>query len=555
MELHKFEMWPQWKEEAAKKTSADLALDRLTFLKQEVKEQEDLPVMMNIVESTFNGSPKCLIYPGSGFYLLWNLLFVITLWYELVMLPMQVFPMPSSTVQTALTWYAAIFWTLDMLFAFITAYQDKSGATVTDKRRICQRYTRSWLLPDVGMVVMDWMTHLSSAMDSNSVSFIRFGKILRTFRVFRALRLVRLDKLKRAMREIDNRMGSKYYLVIKSIILDMMGILIISHFLGCFWYFLGKQSVEGYRSWVEYGGYDGADWRYLYLTSLHWALTQITPGSMDVQAHNISERVFAIMVLVLGLIVFSSIVSSITQATTSLRSMNSKYSKYTWVLRKYFKQQDISADLVGRVMRYADNVLQPKLDKVTFHDVELLKMLPESLCREVNMEVYENSLSVHPFFEVFFSMSRNVMQKVCHSLQQVVLAQGDELFGPGQTAHAMYFVSMGRMLYSMEHLDVEVKEVTMGQWFCEAVLWTPWVHQGRMTATQECELITIDGDKFRATVTHHRTDAKWARMYGEQYVKSMNKLAGFDGEPVGDEQAVQPLSDLHIQAVPLPEFK
>jgi len=465
MELHKFEMWSQWQDYAKTNTSADLALNRLT-VKSEGGQSETVPAMMNIVESTFNASPKCLISTGSAFYLIWNMLFVATLWYELVLLPMQVFPMPVSTVQMALSWYAATFWTMDVLFAFITPYQDKSGNTVIDKKKIFRRYARSWLVPDVAMVAMDWLNLLSSELNSNSVGFIRFGKILRTLRVFRALRLVRLGKLKRAMNEIDNRMGSKYYLVIKSIILDMIVILIISHFLGCFWYFLGKQQVTGYRSWVEYGGYEGADWRYLYLTSLHWALTQITPGSMNVQAHNITERVFAVMVLVLGLIVFSSIVSSITQATTSLRSMNSKYSKYTWVLRKYFKQQDISADLVGRVMRYADNVLQPKLDKVTFHDVELLKMLPESLCREVNMEVYENSLSVHPFFEVFFSMSRNVMQKVCHSLQQVVLAQGDELFGPGQTAHAMYFVSTGRLLYSMEHLDVEMKEVTMGQWFC-----------------------------------------------------------------------------------------
>merc|ERR1719162_1543985 len=116
----------------------------------------------------------------------------------------------------------------------------------------------------------------------------------------------------------------------------------ISHFLGCLWFIIGNQDIKGYPSWVTTYDFMGVDWEYQYLTSLHWSITQFTPGSMHVQPQNILERAFAIAVLVAGMIIFSSIVSSITAATNGLKSMNAEYKSLMYSFRCMCKECDVS---------------------------------------------------------------------------------------------------------------------------------------------------------------------------------------------------------------------
>merc|ERR1719389_418202 len=83
-------------------------------------------------------------------------------------------------------------------------------------------------------------------------------------------------------------------------------------------------------TWVEYYlvGKDGAgssydSLQYHYLTALHWALAQVSPGNIDIMPMNWAERVMNITVLCMTLIVFSSFISSMTVLFTRLLSLNS----------------------------------------------------------------------------------------------------------------------------------------------------------------------------------------------------------------------------------------
>eukprot|EP00448_Togula_jolla_P036164 CAMPEP_0170642210 /NCGR_PEP_ID=MMETSP0224-20130122/41203_1 /TAXON_ID=285029 /ORGANISM="Togula jolla, Strain CCCM 725" /LENGTH=48 /DNA_ID= /DNA_START= /DNA_END= /DNA_ORIENTATION= len=48
----------------------------------------------------------------------------------------------------------------------------------------------------------------------------------------------------------------------------------------------------------------------------------------------------------------------------------------------------------------------------------------------------------------------------------------------------MYFVKMGVMRYKRlcDDHSWEREQIGVTRWFCEAVLWTSWVHQGNMRA-------------------------------------------------------------------------
>merc|ERR1719506_2085740 len=112
-------------------------------------------------------------------------------------------------------------------------------------------------------------------------------------------------------------------------------------------------------TWVEYYlvGKDGvqtsevhdASLQYHYLTALHWALAQVSPGNIDIMPMNWRERLMNIFVSLLTLVIFSSFISSMTVSVTRMRNIQSVDNKRFALLRKYLRDNHISQDLAHRV--------------------------------------------------------------------------------------------------------------------------------------------------------------------------------------------------------------
>jgi len=310
----------------------------------------------------------------------------------------------------------------------------------------------------------------------------------------------------------------------------------ISHFLGCFWFVIGSTAVGGYPSWVQWYGEQDSDWEYQYLTSLHWSLTQFTPGSMHVQPQNIPERAFAIIVLVSGMIIFSSIVSSITAATNGLKSMNVRYKKAIYFFRRMCREQDVKLDLIKRISRYSETFIQPRMSRVNLDEVEVMKMLPKTFQMEVFLEVYGRHLIVHPLFVKLGE--RTALATVCGtSISEVFLDTSEKLFSPGEKAHSMHFVTQGLLSYCVllgnpnagqcQEEELVTQLVKVHEWVGEAVLWTPWVYQGCMAAQSPALLMELNSLRFRQCLGDHRVERSMMKKYGKEYVRGMNDLAGF----------------------------
>jgi len=318
-----------------------------------------------------------------------------------------------------------------------------------------------------------------------------------------------------------------FFSIAKSILVNMIAIMVISHFFGCLWYWIGTREVPGEDSWLAYYHLDQRDWVFRYLTALHWSLTQFTPGSMDVHPQNSRERGYAIFMLISGMMIFSSIVSNITTATNNLRHITARFDNELSNLRRFCRQHSISKLLVVRTTKYCNHIVKPKMSQLTQNEVHLLSMLPKQLYMEVVLELYDQYIEVHPFFLTLKLQSRIVMQKLCNfALHKIVLTKGDELFGPGETAEMMYFVVEGDLTYVHEH-DELAKEIRVKKrdWFCEAVLWTPWVFLGRMIASNETELVALNSQEFRKIMNQHQGDLWLPKIYGNEFVRGMNEVA------------------------------
>merc|ERR1740123_1259732 len=90
------------------------------------------------------------------------------------------------------------------------------------------------------------------------------------------------------------------------------------------------------KSWVDEGRFLEESYWYRYFTSYHWAITQVTPASMEVQPTEEGERLFVVTVDILGLIGFSSFVSTVTATMTQLRQLQVSRHKEISQVKTFF---------------------------------------------------------------------------------------------------------------------------------------------------------------------------------------------------------------------------
>eukprot|EP00747_Dinoflagellata_sp_TGD_P103415 gnl/TRDRNA2_/TRDRNA2_168952_c2_seq1.p1 gnl/TRDRNA2_/TRDRNA2_168952_c2~~gnl/TRDRNA2_/TRDRNA2_168952_c2_seq1.p1 ORF type:complete len:260 (-),score=35.09 gnl/TRDRNA2_/TRDRNA2_168952_c2_seq1:198-977(-) len=243
------------------------------------------------------------------------------------------------------------------------------------------------------------------------------------------------------------------------------------------------------------------------------------------------------------MLIFSSFISSITSAMTTLRNLGAREATQLRLLRKWFKQRNVSRDLSFRVHRFV-SVMMKKHKHVSEKDITILTLLSAPLQMELKTELFLPLLTVHPLFSTLSTKSEIVMRKMCiTAIKQETSARGDVIFLAGERAQQMYFVTSGALRYDnlSDAARCPETDLSSGEWFSEAILWGPWVHRGRMRATAECELVVLNALEFRNVAIHHPSHILLIQSYARSFVKEMSRALQ------NEEAGPWCVSDLHTE--------
>lgn len=469
---------------------------------------------------------RCISSPSSRGRLLWDMLGAALILYDLIAIPLEAFSPPRTTLVVFMDWLTLVFWTANMPMSLQVGFVLR-GVTIMDFDKICANYLRTWFLLDMAVVVPDWVFTLASLSYGNMSSTSDSLKLLRTLRLVRLTRLLRLLKLGRILRSLNDLIETENVSIFANIAKMLVVLLLINHYVGCLWYLIGT-SRDGDDTWVVYHQFNTADWAYQYLTSFHWAITQFTPASMHVQPQNLTERAFAILVVVFALVGFSYVVGSISGSLTQLRSMQEETYKQFWLMRRCLKQNRVPLELSGRITRYLEHAWQSQRQTVNPRDYKIFSLLSEQLQSELHCEIWMPCLRAHELFSELSEVSGVTLRRVATSaMQRKPLAQGDHVFHLEQAMY-MYILLSGCMQYTKTDSEREEQPIVVKRpedFVAEPVLWTPnWVHLGVLTATSETEVLALDPQKF-ADIMRRTPDAFSAALeYGRGYVDMLNDL-------------------------------
>jgi len=463
-----------------------------------------------------------VLHPSCPKRLIWDCCCLIALLYDLIMVPFLLAFDPAETwFLWAMVRLVALFWSADVFVSLSTGYI-RGKSLIMNPHAIWCHYAKSWLFLDLGLIALDAVyMFAASAQDGGSAA--RLGRSVRTLKLMRGFRLVRMLKIKRILMEVQDNINTESVSIIFSIFKTFCCLIMANHLVACGWFGIGRTAHNG---WVNEYMMLERDLGFQYSTSLHWSLTQFTPASMEVFPQNTGERLYSVIALILAMICFSSFLSILTTSMSQLRQIGKEKSHQFWLLRRYMQDWGVSRHTQIRINRYLEFEYKQRKERVQDQQVMLLAMLSEPLREELKIETCCPCLEKHCFFDGIDSEAR----VFSHSVYTQSHAREDAIFTVGVEATSMVFVCCGLLKYTFgQSEDDEPKfelseELSRGQWVCEPVLWTPWVHLGDLHACRESQLMLIDSAKFGAAVSRQCRFWFRTRNYAKRFIAHLNEV-------------------------------
>ena len=257
------------------------------------------------------------------------------------------------------------------------------------------------------------------------LTYIRILKSARFARMIRLVRVLRLLRMRGKITEMLELIESKSSRIILGIVKIFVFICFTNHFIACFFWGLGD-NLQG-ATWVKKFEMKQRDLFYQYTTSLHWSLTQFTPASMEIVPCNGWERLFSVCTILLAMMTFSSLVSSLTNAATQLRNLNAVSNARDAMLRRYLVENNVPPALRSRIWSWVKG-FKGSRTRTKEEDVVLLNTLPSALAADLHEQVYGPQLEPHPFFFQLMQdeKARGSPVRIFKCLQEITVLHGKD---------------------------------------------------------------------------------------------------------------------------------
>ena len=239
---------------------------------------------------------------------IWDLFCMLLLVYCSFSVPYSIAFMPSdSTALTPMDYsdiVIDIVFMIDISLTFVTKV-DIHGATEVRIKFIAIHYLSTWFFPDLAG---------SFPFDLVIAAIMGPGGNLGAMKLIRMVRLVRAAKFINKLNKLKEREGMEAFGAAIGISSAMFILIFSAHFLGCFFTLLAGTESD-IENWVAHYNPDlvDADDFTRYVLALYWAVISLTTmGYGDVVPVTHMERLFAICVALIGAVVFSHCMGTIS---------------------------------------------------------------------------------------------------------------------------------------------------------------------------------------------------------------------------------------------------
>jgi CRP-like cAMP-binding protein len=386
-----------------------------------------------------------VLLPDSEFIKYWGLLVMLCLFYVVTV---EVFILGFVEVETeAMILFSIIIdclFMFDIIINFLTAYYDFNEDLVTNRKLIFVNYLFNGFIVDVVSAIP--FTTIFSLYDADISPNTNFTlqRITKITKVTKLSRILRFTRLLKSLKTNDE--STKSITIIEDLNINsnmkrfvkfFCYFLLFNHIASCIFVFLAQLD---YPNWIIVAGLQDSSYLELYINSLYFNLTTVfTVGYGDIHSVSIYERVFNIIIMIVGILFYSFAITSLSSIVVKIDKKEKIYYKRLELLEEVRTKYRLSDDLYKLLTRFLSYDLQINRVNKKF----LLNELPQQLKHKLISQMYKHPIQNLDFFR---NTSNDFIFKAVTMLKQIKLLRGEYLIKAGHYLEEMYFVKKGRLV-------------------------------------------------------------------------------------------------------------
>ena len=238
--------------------------------------------------------------------------------------------------------------------------------------------------------------------------------------------------------------------------------LLILHLTACTHIFV---SSTAFPNWIIYKNLNESPFISVYLSSIYFLITTVTSvGYGDIIGNSFNEIIFQIILLLIGIIAYSWLISSLSNYVKENNQQNEIFNQKVSILNEIKLEHPImTKDLYDRIHLHLEYInLRQKKDKSS-----LIDCLPHSVKKTLLYEMYKPIIDNFIFFKNF--KNSEFVNRVISKLKPVLAVKNDLLLEQGEIIEDTIFVKQGRLSLEVkidsDHPEKSIEKLLNEEYF------------------------------------------------------------------------------------------
>ena len=391
---------------------------------------------------------KYFIHPDSRLLIFIDFLLVICIFYDLIYIPLYLGINDIYCNQKSFVNFFNVFeliinfiYAFDFFLYFFVGYYDNDDILKTGIKSMFIHYFKHWFLINF-LTAIPFKTLFvifdKSCQDIHFLSSYKYSsqyyylltcvRLLKIFRLFKNKFLYLLNEKLDKYEIYNNYLGLFQGLTIFCLTV---------HVVSCIFIFLGKNDIE---SWINKFNFQEFNFANLYFIGIYYLITTVTTvGYGDLTCSTPNEKIFGIIIEIVGIVAYSYILTAISNYVKSKSDQREEYFKKYQVLEDMkITYDDFSDDLFERIDRYIKTKHRSEDE-----EKNLIQELPITLKNDLVYNMYEHIIRNFVFFKKFDN--KDFIVSVIFAFNPISAIKNDVLIKDGEFVEDIIFIKSGKI--------------------------------------------------------------------------------------------------------------
>ena len=430
----------------------DIKQDMKTFIDEKYriyKKSGQIEDSFNESESDEEGEPDSfLINPETTTFLIYDFLIVIASIYSLVVISYQITeecfcPNDKSRFKIFIDFFLDILFIFDLIINFFVEFYTETGKLIKNRNKIINNYLRGWFFFDfLNAIPINIIYYYYCKSYQNQIchTYERNG-IVNTLILLKCLKAIKIFKMPASKKnqfitlliELASDESSEKVNLTIEILLVIFGL----HILSCIHIYIGKHTYPG---WIYANDFQNYSILNLYMISIYYLITTMTTvGYGDIASDSFVEIIFRIILLAVGIICYSWLISNISNGINKQSYASINFSNECLILENIRREH---RDLPYKIYNEIKKHLEYKNFHQQIYDKNLLiNSLPYSLKNNLIFSMYKLEIEKFIFFKGI--SNTNFVSEVLYNFSPLVCKKNDILLKENEIIEEAFFVREG----------------------------------------------------------------------------------------------------------------